>query len=69
MIISREVSNPVKYSEFRRWLARQGARFEAAKGSHFKVTLNGKRTILPDHGSKEIGIGLVEKIKRDLGLK
>ena len=32
----------MKYSEFRRWLAKQGAKFEAAKGSHFKVTLNGK---------------------------
>jgi mRNA interferase HicA len=59
----------VKYSEFRRWLAKQGAVFEAAKGSHFKVMLNGKRTILPDHGSKEIGSGLVAKIKKDLGLK
>lgn len=59
----------MKYSEFRRWLTKQGAKFDAAKGSHFKVTLNGKQTIFPDHGSKEIGNGLVEKIKRDLGLK
>ena len=59
----------MKYSEFKRWLAKQGARFEAAKGSHFKVTLNGKQTIFPDHGSKEIGSGLVAKIKKDLGLK
>jgi len=26
-------------------------------------------TIFPDHGSKEIGTGLVNKIKKDLGLK
>ncbi len=59
----------MKYSEFRRWLLKLGAKFEPAKGSHFKVTLNGKQTIFPDHGSKEIGSGLVEKIKKDLGLK
>ena len=51
------------------WLAKQGALLEAAKGGHFKVTLNGKRTIFPDHGGKEVGSGLVAKIKKDLGLK
>ena len=59
----------MKYSEFRRWLLQQGATFTPAKGSHFKVTLNGKSTIFPFHGSKEIGAGLVRKIKRDLGLR
>jgi mRNA interferase HicA len=51
------------------WLAKQGALFKAAKGGHFKVTLNGKRTIFTDHGGKEVGSGLVAKIKKDLGLK
>ncbi len=59
----------MKYSEFRRWLKQQGVRFESAKGSHHKAFLNGRQTIFPDHGSKEIGKGLVEKIKKDLGLK
>lgn len=59
----------MKYSEFRRWLLQQGATFTPAKGSHFKVTLHGKTTIFPFHGSKEIGSGLVRKIKRDLGLR
>jgi mRNA interferase HicA len=59
----------MKYSEFRRWLERQGATFIPAKGSHHKVSLNGRSTIFPDHGSKEIGRWLVEKIKKDLGLK
>jgi mRNA interferase HicA len=59
----------VKYSEFRKWLQQRGATFVPAKGSHWKVTLNGKTTIFPDHGAKEIGAGLVEKIKKDLGLK
>jgi mRNA interferase HicA len=59
----------VKYSEFRRWLITKGARFAAAKGSHFRVTYNNRSTIFPYHGAKEIGQGLVEKIKKDLGLK
>jgi mRNA interferase HicA len=58
----------MKYSEFRRWLLRQGAVIEPAKGSHFKVTLRGRTAYFPYHGSKEIGTGLVEKIKRALGL-
>jgi len=59
----------VKYSEFRRWLERQGAEFVPGRGSHHKVTLNGKRSTFPVHGSKEISTALVEKIKKDLGLK
>ncbi len=59
----------MKYSEFRKWLARQGAVFKPAKGSHFRVYLNGRQSVFPDHGSKEIGLGLTEKIKKDLGLK
>jgi mRNA interferase HicA len=59
----------MKYSEFRRWLLAQGAKITPNKGSHHKVSLNGKFSIFPDHGAKEIGIGLVQKIKKDLGLK
>jgi mRNA interferase HicA len=61
----------MSYSEFRRWLSKKGATFQSNKsgGSHFQVTLNGKTTVFPDHGAKEIGKGLVERIKKDLGLK
>ncbi len=58
----------MKYSEFRRWLRQQGAVFSSAKGSHWKVTLNGRKTIFPDHGAKEIPKSLVNSIKKDLGL-
>ncbi|CAB3784820.1 type II toxin-antitoxin system HicA family toxin [Pararobbsia alpina] len=53
----------MKYSEFRKWLIKQGATFVPAKGSHFRVTFGDKSTIFPDHGSKEIGTDLVETIK------
>lgn len=47
----------MKYSEFRRWLLRQGVKLEAHKSgsSHFKATLGDRMTVFPDHGSKEIG--------------
>jgi mRNA interferase HicA len=57
----------VKSSEFKRWLADQGATFKPGKGSHLKVTLNGKNSVLPMH-SKELGAGLVAAIKKQLGL-
>ena len=58
----------MKYSEFKRWLQQQDAELKPAKGSHFKVTLNGQVTIFPDHGAKEIPTPLVKSIKKDLGL-
>jgi mRNA interferase HicA len=59
----------MKATELRRWLAQQGATFKAGKGSHIKVYLKGRMSVLPMHGSKELGKGLVAKIKKDLGLK
>jgi mRNA interferase HicA len=58
----------VKSTEFKRWLAAQGATFDAAKGSHLKVMLNGRVSYLPMH-SKELGSGLVHAIKKQLGIK
>lgn len=60
----------MKYSEFQRWLKSQGATInkQGGKGGHRKVSLNGKTTVLPYHGSQEIGEGLRKKILKDLGL-
>jgi mRNA interferase HicA len=58
----------MKSSEFRRWLARQGATFGTQQGSHIKIYLNGKQSFLPMHG-KDLGTGLVAAIKKQLGLK
>jgi mRNA interferase HicA len=57
--------------ELKRWLAAQGATFHSHKGGsgHLTVRLNGKTTQLPMHGArKELGKGLVHKIKKDLDL-
>jgi mRNA interferase HicA len=58
----------VKSSEFRRWLEKQGVIFRPGKGSHLHAELNGRHSILPMH-SKDLGLGLVAKIKKQLGLK
>lgn len=58
----------MKYSEFKRWLEQQGVRFNSGKGSHLHAELNGKKSIVPFHGSKEIPNPLVNRIKKDLGL-
>lgn len=53
--------------EFKRWLAQQGATFKPGKGSHLKVYLNGKQSVLPMHAS-DIKKGTLEAIKKQLGL-
>jgi mRNA interferase HicA len=58
----------MKSSEFKRWLSQRGATFEAGKGSHLRVKLNGKSSILPMH-TADLKRGLVEGIKKQLGLK
>jgi mRNA interferase HicA len=58
-------------AELRRWLAKQGCTLESHKGGsgHLIVIRGDRRSQLPMHGSrKELGTGLVSKIKRDLGL-
>lgn len=56
--------------EFKRWLAAQGCTFKPGKGGHLKVFLGSRMAILPMHGkNKELGTGLVNAIKKQLGLK
>ncbi len=55
-------------NEFKRWLAKQGAAFVQGKGSHLKVILNGRQSVLPMHAT-ELKTGTVEGIKKQLGLK
>lgn len=57
-------------NQAKRYLAKQGCRFEAGKGGHLIVRLGGKTSVLPMHGSKkELGKGLWKAILEDLGLK
>ena len=57
--------------EFKRWLAKQGCSFDESrgKGGHIVVKLGDKVSMLPMHGNeKDLGKGLVQSIKKDLGL-
>jgi len=55
-------------NQFKRWLAARGCIFEEGT-RHTKVFFKGEFTFLPRHGSKELKTGLIEGIKRKLGLK
>lgn len=59
-------------NQFKAWLRQQGCTLEAKPGGsgHLIVRLGDRKTDLPMHGgSKELGTGLVKKIKKELGLK
>ncbi|MBF7690844.1 type II toxin-antitoxin system HicA family toxin [Acinetobacter pollinis] len=56
-------------NEFKRWLLAKGVVFiRRGKGSHWIIGLDNKRSVFPDHQSKEIKEGTRLKIKKDLGL-
>lgn len=58
--------------EFKRWLAAQGCTFESKRGGsgHLIVKYRGRKSELPMHGAnRELGTGLVNAIKKQLGLK
>ena len=57
-------------NQFKRWLKQQGCSFEAGHGGHQIVRRGDRMSVLPMHGKKkELGTGLVERIKKDLGLR
>lgn len=59
-------------NELKKWLAARGCTFETHRGGSGHLTVRrGERTSqLPIHGArKELGTGLVNKIKKDLDLK
>ncbi len=56
-------------NQFRRYLAKQGCTFEEG-ARHTIVRRNGKLAALPRHGgSKQLGTGLMNQIKKDLGIQ
>ncbi len=58
--------------ELMKLLKRAGVTFDTQQGksSHIIAHLHGKRTTVPQQGSrKELGTGLVNKILKDLDLK
>lgn len=66
-----EFASIMNAKELKRWLAARGCVFETHRGGsgHLTVRLGDRTSQLPMHGGgKELGGGLVAKIKKDLGL-
>jgi mRNA interferase HicA len=60
----------VTSAEFKRWLMKRGCQFTPGKGGHLHIRLGDRTSVLPMHGAgKDLGKGLVQKIKKDLGIK
>jgi len=59
----------VTYAEFKRDPDKAGCRFGTQRGSHWKVSLGDRHTVLPWHPKKEISTGLMNAIGKQLGLK
>ena len=57
----------VKPAELKRILARKGAAFLPGKGSHLKVRLGGRQTVLPRH-NRDIPVGTLHAILKNLDL-
>ena len=55
-------------NEFKRWLKKNGATFVKGSAKHEMVTLNGKASFVPRHGSHQIPIGTMNAVKKQLGL-
>lgn len=57
--------------ELQRYLRKLGATFENHRGGsgHQTVYLNGRKSQLPMHGKRELGTGLIQKIKKQLGIE
>jgi len=59
----------VTSQELKRWLQKQGCTFTSGHGGHVIVRLGARISVLPMHGKqKELGTGLVSRIKKDLAL-
>lgn len=58
----------MKQSEFVRWLREHGVEIKDGT-KHLKLYKDGKQSLLPRHPSKELKTGLVEGVKKQLGLK
>ena len=58
--------------QFRNWLAKQGCTFEVKQSGSGHLVVrrgNAKSELLVHGGKKQLGTGLINKIKKDLGLK
>ena len=44
--------------------------FQPGRGGHLNISRGERKSVMPQHGSaKQLGTGLMRKIKKDLGLE
>lgn len=67
-VSENDYSKRMTSKELKRMLAAQGANFTQGKGSHLKVTLNGKKSVIPEHKG-DLPAGTLNAILKQLGLK
>jgi len=59
----------MSYNEFKKWLKAQGVEFQRGRGRHqWKISYNGKTTVLSDHTASEMKEGTRKAIIKQLGL-
>ncbi len=59
----------MKSSEFHKLVKRNGWKLLRVSGSHYIYEKDGKTYPVPFHGAKEMGKGIENKIKKEMGLK
>ena len=59
---------PLTARQIRKLLHKEGWVQVKVEGSHYKFDKDGKRLVVPDHGNKALGIGLVNKILKQAGI-
>ena len=58
----------MKSREFIREAMRNGVFLRQGKGSHEIYEKDGKQVVIPNHGAKEIGKGLEQKLRKEMEL-
>ena len=61
-------SMPLTARKMRKLLHKEGWTLVKVEGSHYKFDKDGKRLVVPDHGNKALGIGLVNTILKQAGI-
>ena len=59
----------MKYDEFHKMVEENGWEYLRKAGSHVLYRKNGKTYPVPYHRGKELGKGLENKMKKEMGLK
>ena len=60
---------PISGKKVIKLLKKRGWAVESQRGSHVKLTKGKVTVIVPAHGSKDLGLGLVRKIEKQSGEK